>query len=130
MPIFVYEGRRDARSSQPFRDAGRINVKVSEDIGGQEPPDPVRSTDFNYQGKPLSHALSRVQVAVMGMGIFGDWGRDDFAGTKVELDPLVMPHSPAGLQHPFGVRPNISRPPAVAYGSLFTLEHSTYGILE
>lgn len=127
MPIYPYvvvKRRKVETSGSPLFTPAMRNVRpdIEYPQGPQESPDPLRYSDFNWTGKPSTHTSSREQIAValnyhstlaIEREEFGiqSWARPNWTGTPAQ----------AGGMRPWTERPNIGVPPAVAYGSLFTL---------
>lgn len=123
-PVAYVKRRRVLTSGSPLFTPAMRNVRpeVSYTQGPQESPDPIRQSDFNFEGKPNNHAVSRVPIQTAlnyesTLAIeneeFGvqNWARSNWVGTPPR----------AGGQRPWVERPNVDVPPAVAYGSLFSL---------
>lgn len=92
-------------------------------------PDPIRQGDT--PSRPPRH-----QIAIMSTRL-DDWGmgmQEDFLVAPGSVHSLTRRIMPAGRQldvrsqQPVGVRPNLAKPPAVTYGSLFELGPDTYDI--
>lgn len=115
--IFKPEGVQNTGSQR--------NLRLPESIAPQNAPDPIRQSDFVHEGRvggfPSHHPLwLSFQPAMLP----ATWEEDRFGGAGSE-DRLFTPNTGAwhiqGRQSEVGIRPNISRPPSIAYGSLFML---------
>lgn len=120
--------RKELRHGQGVITYGESNELHIEQVFPQAAPDPIR------QGDTPSRAPRR-QVAIMSTRPH-DWGygiSEDFI-PNAESHLLLRRIMQAGRQtnvrsqNDVGVRPNIERPPAVTYGSLFQLTGPTYDV--
>lgn len=119
---FAFIQRQDRPKGQRVTAATR-NVRPTEAIFPQQAPDAPRQGDV--PARP-----ARMPVAVMSdPTMFGGWGVDEFIPMGKNLTRRL---NEAGI--PRGVstqsvspRPNLDRPPSLAYGSLFDLSPQNYG---
>jgi hypothetical protein len=85
--------------------------------------EPIYQSDYNFEGKPSTHTNSRQPVTVAlnydsTLSIEEEefkvvqWARGAWVGTNYAI---------GGEQRPWVERSNVKVPPAVAYGSLFSL---------
>lgn len=129
MPLYPYANIRRrgvATSGAPYWTPATRNVRPQ--IAYPEGPhdgrsiDPIYQSDWNNEGKPGTHTGSRVPIAVAlnfdsTLAIeeeefrVTNWARPNWTGTP----PL------AGGMQPWMERANVNVPPAIAYGSLFSL---------
>lgn len=119
-PPFTASVRRDARAGTVLTGPAR-NVRATESVSPQAAPDPPR--DGSIPSRP-----ARQQIATFFNWQF--WTPDDFlaAPDVFGFGPGPATSYPRGVSQPFGIRPNIQRPPAQAYGSLFELDSPIYGV--
>ena len=129
MPIYPYANIRRRgvpTSGAPLWTPAMRNVRPEVEYphgpnNGRE-IDPITQSDFNWEGKPENHADSREPIIVAlnydsTLAIENEefgvvmWARPNWTGTPPT----------AGGQLPWQERTNVSVPPAVAYGSLFSL---------
>lgn len=122
MPIWSFIARHEADQGLHLTPATR-NVRPNEAMFPQAAPDPIR------QGATLARP-ARMPVAVMtDPTTFGLWGLDEFEPMWKNLTRrFAAGRLPQGVSvQAVAPRPNISRPPAQAYGSLFSLSPEIYG---
>lgn len=107
----------------PMLSYAEANVRIPTEVYPQAAPDPERQSEI-----PTREA--RQQIAVMSnpeAGVWGAWSSDHFEVPKIAQPPNVA-EFPRGEMAAAGLRPNVVRPAAVAYGSLFALSpHDEYG---
>lgn len=99
--------------------SAELNVRPIEGVGEQRAPDPIRQGD------------TPSRPARMPIVVFGTHRAPvaTFFGVRT-VAPNHVAAMPKGTQLPTVERTNIRRPPAIAYGSLYTLDASDrYAIL-
>ena len=129
MPLYPYANVRRrgvGTSGAPLFTPAMRNVRP--EIEYPEGPhdgrsiDPIYQSDYNFEGKPGSHTRSRQPIAVAlnydsTLAIeyeefaITSWARGNWTGTPPS----------AGGNLPWTERSNVNVPPAIAYGSLFSL---------
>lgn len=127
MPIYPYVNihRRVVETSgSPHFTPAMENVRplIEYEQGPQDgrETDPIVQSDFNFEGKPDTHTSTRAAIAVATnyestLAIEEEefhivaWARPNWVGT------------PPGTMQSWTERTNVDIPPAVAYGSLFSL---------
>lgn len=129
MPLYPYANirrRAVATSGSPYWTPAMRDVRpeITYDHGPHDGRsiEPIYQSDWNFEGKPFTHTNSRAAVAVAfnydsTLAIEEEefrvvnWARPSWVGT-----PPV-----AGGNMPWMERANVNVPPAIAYGSLFSL---------
>lgn len=122
MPIWSFIARQEhAQGAQLTADS--LNVRPTESVSPQRAPDPIRQGDTSVRP-------ARMPVAVMtDPTTFGMWGVDEFIPMGKNLTArFATGRLPQGVSvQAVAPRPNITRPSAIAYGSLFELSPQNYG---
>lgn len=126
LPFTPDKPRKERLHGQGVISYEQSNAMHVEQVFPQAAPDPIR------QGMAPCRPARR-QVAIMSNRT-GDWNSgfaEDFTVGHIRIKRLQPAGRQLGVraQNSVGVRPNISRPPAVAYGSLFSLNAPTYDII-
>lgn len=114
--------REEVRHGQGVLSYAQANVLVDEHVHKQNAPDPVRQSDVH--SRP-----SRRQVAVMANPATWGIGLAELFKGETDGHLLTARHAPGrgGIirghaMQTMDVRPNMGRPAALAYGSLFELD--------
>jgi hypothetical protein len=121
--------RREHLHGQGTLSYTQFNGVLTEAVYPQAAPDPIRQGDTPARLSRRPVAFMQLNIAEWGMGIAPDFLADN---------PHPLLRRPVGnvsnyqlnarAQNPVGIRPNVYRPPAIAYGSLFSLSAPTYDL--
>jgi hypothetical protein len=129
LPLYPYAAvprRVPPTSGSPLFTPAMRNVRpeISYEQGPQDgrEAEPIVQSDFNFEGKPYTHTNSRAAVAV-ALNYDSTLGIEEEQFQVVNWARNVWTSTPpaAGGQLAWVERSNVNVPPAVAYGSLFSL---------